>query len=372
MSLIPYGLSPSVEHAFRNLAQPGARLGRVVLSLRERILVRHATGEVSARPPNRPALGSGDPATLPVVGDWLALLPPDAGSSATASKVDPEAEWRILAVLPRRSKLSRKVAGARSAQQVVAANIDFIFIVMGLDGDFNLRRMERFAAMAWASGAQPVAVLTKADRNDQRSARRSAVAAVVPGVPVHAISSLERSGLEALDEYLEPASTIALIGSSGVGKSTLINTLAGREVLATGDVRARDDRGRHTTSHRQLILLPNGAMVVDGPGVREIQLWADDSAAEGLDRAFEDIERLSRDCRYRDCRHQSEPGCAVLAAMAAGELDSARLDSWRNLERELRYQARRLDSAARRADERRLSAHYRAFQQAKKRRRDPW
>ena len=354
MGLIFDGISRSLEREFEPFRRAGAQPGRVSSVHPDRASVLMATGVVSAR--WRRARASG-PAGAPAVGDWVAVDPPASTGDTT---------WMIDAILPRRSKLSRKVAGAQSIEQVVAANVDHVFIVMGLDGDYNLRRLERFATMAWASGAQPTVLLTKADAAwEDLDAKVEAAESVMPGVAVHALSCLEGIGLDALERYLVPGATIALVGSSGVGKSTLINTLVGDGIQRTAAVRAGDDRGRHTTTHRELISLPSGALVIDNPGVRELQLWADDDAAEGLERTFDDIRSLAETCRFRNCSHETEPGCAVRAAIEDGRLDGARLDSQRGLERELRYQALRRDVAGRRAEEKSLSAHYRSVIRAK-------
>lgn len=351
-----YGYSRSIERMFQPILDSGALPGRVISLHSDRVVVMTADGEHWTRPP-RPA----ESTLMPAVGDWVAMTPPEG--------VSDDAPWHLDAVLERQSKLSRKVAGARSAEQVVAANVDTVFLVMGLDGDFNLRRLERFATMAWSSGAQPVTILTKADLATTLAEQVAAAEAVVPGIPVHALSALEQDGLEVLDAYLVPGQTVALVGSSGVGKSTLINALTGTSAQRVGAVRDGDDRGRHTTTHREMIRLPSGALIIDNPGVRELQLWADEETAAGLDKVFDDIQALAEKCRFRDCGHQSEPGCAVRAAIRSGELDAARMDNLRGLERELRYQARRQDVATRRAEDRKLGAFYKSVIAAKKSRR---
>ncbi|MDY7092132.1 MAG: ribosome small subunit-dependent GTPase A [Acidobacteriota bacterium] len=326
---------------------------RVLFHASENYRVITAAGEREARPAGR-LRREGE---LPVVGDWVVAEGP----------AEPGAGPLLLTtVLPRSTRLSRKVPGAQTVEQVVAANVDTVFVVMGLDGDFNLRRLERFAVMVWESGAQPVAVLTKADLHDDAAGARLDAQAAVPGVPVFPVSSLHGEGLEPLRAFLEPRRTVALVGSSGAGKSTLLNRLFGDEVMRTAAVRAGDDRGRHTTTHRQLVQLPGGGLLIDNPGVREVQLWADD---EALAETFSDLEELARGCRFRDCRHGEEPGCEVQAAVADGRLAEERLASWRKLEKELAHLERQQDIAASRREDRRLGRFYKRVQAVKKARR---
>jgi len=343
-SLHDYGWTPAFQEALSaaraasssNSLSADLAPGRVILHQRELLALATATGETEAVVAGRLLHRAAGPADLPTAGDWVAYRP---GPPPV----------RIEAVLPRRSRLTRKAAGRRTDEQVVAANVDVALIVMGLDGDYNPRRLERFLVLAWDSGATPVVVLHKADllSPEEAQARRTEIESQALGVPVHLVSSTEGHGLEALTPHLhgpDGPRTAALLGSSGVGKSTLINRLAGQELLATSAVREGDDRGRHTTTHRQLVRLPGGGLLIDNPGVREVGLWTD---AEGLAGTFGDLERLGRRCRFRDCTHQEEPGCAVRAAVESGELPAARLESYHHLQRELHYLEVRRDESAR-------------------------
>jgi ribosome biogenesis GTPase len=282
---------------------------------------------------------------LPAVGDWVLVRVSDDGTRAV-----------IEAVLERRSKFSRKAATGPSnatEEQVVAANVDTVFLVAGLGYDFNVRRLERYLTTAWESGAVPAIVLTKADLYpedvDPAVAETEAIAF---GVPVHPVSGITGEGVGALEPHLRPGSTVALLGSSGVGKSTLVNHLAGRQVLETQDVRS-DGRGRHTTSHRELVLLPGGALLLDTPGMRELQLWT----TESLDTSFADIVELAGECRFNDCSHNSEPGCAIKTALASGTLERERWRSYQKLQRELRALEIRQDGRLR-MEERRARARF--------------
>jgi len=277
------------------------------------------------------------PADLPAVGDWVAVQPWPGEAKAT-----------ICAVLPRRSCISRKTAGARTDEQVLAANVDTLFLMVGLDRDFNPRRVERYLTFAWESGASPVILLNKADLCKDVEDRVLAIETIACGVPVHALSALAGDNVEAIRGYFVEGRTAAFLGSSGVGKSTLINALIGEERQEVGAVRESDGRGRHTTTRRELVFVPAGGMIVDTPGMRELQLWADEDAAG---RTFGDIETLARRCRFRDCTHRTEPGCAVQAALDDGELDAGRLESYRKQQRELAYLARRQNESARRIEQ---------------------
>jgi ribosome biogenesis GTPase len=256
------------------------------------------------------------------VGDWVAY-----------------AGGLIHGVLPRRTAFVRRAAGNETVEQVLAANIDTVFLVMAFYRDLNPRRLERYLALAWESGADPAIVLTKLDLADDADAAITEIESVALGVPVHPVSAVTGEGLDELEPYLGPGRTVVLLGSSGVGKSTLVNALLGEERQATKEIRAFDGRGRHTTTARELIGLPGGGLVLDTPGMRELQLW---EAAEGLIGTFGDIDELALTCRFSDCSHESEPGCAVRDAV-----DADRLESWRKLGRELRHLELKQDARAR-------------------------
>jgi ribosome biogenesis GTPase len=291
-----------------------------------------------------------------VVGDWVVLERAENEGSAT-----------VALVLPRQTCMSRQGAGRSTHRQLIAANLDTVFIVMGMDGDFNLRRLERLLVVAWDSGASPVVVLNKSDLSDEAGSIQAAGEAVAAGAPVVGLSALEGAGVEALDPYLAPGKTVALIGSSGVGKSTLINQLAGAAVALTGAVRERDDRGQHTTTHRELLRLPCGSLLIDNPGIREVAAY---DAEAGLARAFSDIEDLAAGCRFSDCTHTQEPGCAVLAAVEAGELDASRFENHRQLGKEMASQRARSDAQTKQNTKKRWKEIHKAMRKHPKRRFD--
>lgn len=347
MDILDYGWNDDLGAALAAVEKPYLRPGRVILERRGRYLLATEAGEVPAAAGGRLRHQAAGRHELPVIGDWVAFRPSRPG----------EPGGQIQALLPRRTQLSRKVAGARAREQVLAANIDTVFLVMALDGDFNLRRMERLVTMAWESGADPVAVLTKSDLSEDPGERREALASTCPGVPVQITSARRDEGLDEIRGYLAPARTIVLVGSSGAGKSTLVNHLFGSEIMRTGEVRDRDARGRHTTSHRQLVRLADGTLLIDSPGLREIQLWM---TARGLEDAFDDILQLARGCRFRDCSHRQEPGCRVRKAVDKGDLEAQRLASFHGLAEEADALTRRRSEHDQRERQRQFSKLARA------------
>jgi ribosome biogenesis GTPase len=319
------GWNAELASAFEQLQDDNLFPARIAAQHRGEFALLAEEGEVRARAAGRLFYAHEVGGQLPAVGDWVAVTPP-----AT-----------IASILPRRSAYIRKNSGQDSTEQVLAANVDAAFLLAGLDDDFSLRRLERYITIAWESGAMPVIVLTKADLTPDVAEAVLAVETVAIGVPVHPISNITGDGLADLDPYLKPGQTVVLLGSSGVGKSTLLNRLAGAEVMLTREV-AADGTGRHTTTHRELVQLPGGGMVIDTPGLRELQFWEGDLTA-----AFEDLEALALECKFRNCAHKQEPGCAILAAVDSGTLELDRLRSWRKLQRELEAIAARTDTRLR-------------------------
>ena len=287
---------------------------------------------------------------LPAVGDWV-----------VARKRPEEDRAAIVHVLPRRSRFSRKVAGSVTDEQVVAANVDVVFLVMALDGDFSPRRLERYLLLARESGALPVVLLTKPDLSADLPAQVAEVVGVTNELPVHVLNPRSGEGADALRGYLARGRTCALLGSSGVGKSTIVNRLVGADVRRTRAVREEDSKGRHTTTHRELVPVPAGGLLLDTPGMRELQLWA---AGDAVEQAFADVDRYARDCHFSDCRHRDEPRCAVKAAVAEGLLSAERLESYRALQDELAHLARQQDERAMLDQKRRGRIGAKAFRQA--------
>ena len=325
-----YGWNAHFEEAFGTLGTSGLEPARIIEEQRGMYRIMAKAGELRAEITGR--LRQAGAVDQPAVGDWVAIQT-EPGSGCMI----------IRQVLERQSKISRKGAGRAPREQVLAANLDIVFMVTSCNDDFNPRRIERYLTMIWESGASPVVLLNKTDLIDDPQELVAPAEAVTLGVPVHTVSAKHDTGLDSLSRYLQPGKTLALLGSSGVGKSTILNRLLGREVQAVQEVREDDAKGRHTTRSRQLFLLPSGALVLDTPGLREVALWVSDS---GLGQAFADIEQLARDCRFQNCVHRSEPGCAVKAAVERGALPSARLASYSTLRKELEHLERKADPAA--------------------------
>jgi len=332
------GWDDTWESQLEELDEDNLVPGRVAAHHRGEYVVWTETGEVRAKVTGRLRYEHAVGGELPAVGDWVAIR-----------------DTTIQAMLARRSAFRRKSAGFDSVDQVLAANVDTVFLLNGLDTDFSVRRIERYLTTAWESGAQPVVVLTKADLCTDLSSAVAQTNTVAIGAPVIPLSNVTGEGLDVVGQHLAPGRTAVLLGSSGVGKSTLLNRLAGTELMRTAAL-AADGTGRHTTTHRELIRLPAGGLVIDTPGLRELQLWEGDT-----DTSFQDVQLLATECRFRDCAHTHEPGCAVLGAVDDGRLELDRLRSWRKLQRELESIAARTDKRLRLERKRRWKQHTRSI-----------
>ena len=329
MDLTSVGWSEFFETNFESYEGQDYAAGRVALEHKNVYRVYTQEGEVLAELSGKLRYEGVNRSDLPAVGDWVVIRPRPEGGRVM-----------IHAVLPRRTSFARKTAGSRTEEQIVGANVDTVFLVTSLNQDFSLRRIERYLVIAWESGARPIIILSKSDLCNRVMDALDELRSVARGVPIHAISVVTGDGMQDIAPYFQRGQTVALLGSSGVGKSSLINYLAGADLLKVQTVREHDDRGRHTTTHRELVLLPARGLVLDTPGMRELQLWEGD---ESLQLVFDDIEALAERCFFSDCRHEDEPRCIVREALAAGTIDPERYQSYEKLQKELKYQARRKD-----------------------------
>jgi ribosome biogenesis GTPase len=353
LNLEAFGWNEFFAENFAAFAREGYGVGRVFLQHNKIYMLYTEEGDLPAEPTGRMLYQATGSVDLPAVGDWVAIRVRDSERKAT-----------IHEILPRKSKFSRKTTGGRTDEQIVAANIDTLFVVVGLDHDFNLRRIERYLIMARESGARPVVILNKADVSEEVEERRREVEAVALEVPVLLLSAKQSRGIEQLLPYIGEGQTVSLVGSSGVGKSTIINRLLGEDKQKTQDVRAGDERGKHTTTHRELLQLPTGGLIIDTPGMRELQLLVRD---QGLRDTFDDIEALAASCHFRDCQHRNEPDCAVRDALASGELDAERFNNYRKMQEEMAQLAAKQNRRAVEAEKERVKKLHHTLKKYKKR-----
>ncbi len=320
------------ENDFTKFSSIGFVPGRISRVNKNAYLVQCQKGEFNAEVSGKFHFNADAQSDFPAIGDWVAMR-----------EIPDENKAIIEHVLLRKNYFSRKVAGVKTDEQIIASNIDYLFIITSLNLDLNIRRIERYITLAIERDVKPVIILSKSDQCENVDAKISEVRSALSGVHVHAVSALFNTGIEEISEYFEVGKTVAVVGSSGVGKSTLINKLLGEDSLVVKEIGAHKDKGKHTTTHRELLSLPGGGMIIDTPGMREIQLW---EGSEGINETFSDVEQYLGKCKFGDCRHESEPGCAIRKAIDEGELDNNRFRSYMKLQRELTWMENRKDKKA--------------------------
>lgn len=332
MELKKLGFNAFVEKHFEQNKKRNLSIGRICAEYKESYKLFSELGELSAIISGKFRNNCKTKENFPAVGDWVLFELFDKESKAVIQKI-----------LPRKSKFSRKVAGKETQEQIIASNVDFAFIVCALNYDFNLRRIERYLSLVWQSGATPVIVLTKTDLCEDINKRITEVESIALGVDIHAISNISVNGIDILHKYFSENKTVILLGSSGVGKSSLINNLAKEEVMKVNILRNGIEKGRHTTTHKQMIILQNGGLIIDAPGIRELQLW---DAEEGISQSFNDIEEIARHCKFNNCTHVDEPDCAVRKVIENKLLDKKRLENYLKVQKEQEYLTNRQSQSA--------------------------
>jgi len=346
------GWNDFFEEKYQSLNSPNFDVGRIAIEHKQRYVVYSQAGELTGEITGKLLFNSDNAADLPKVGDWVLI-----------TIFEDEKKAVIHDILPRKTSISRNFAGNKTEEQVIVANIDVVFIVQGLDNDFNPRRLERYLVLVKESGADPVIVLNKTDLEGNIDDKLNIVSELSGDTPVVPISAKENNGMDVLKDHITSGKTFAFVGSSGAGKSTIINALLGKELLKTQEVRTDDSRGRHTTTHREMVIMPGGGILIDTPGMREIQLW---TSEDGLDNTFSEIERLSVNCHFSDCTHTNENKCAVLNAVEEGDIPEDRLKSYYKLKKELRYLNSKVDENAAQKEKQRLKKVFKGYKQVQK------